>query len=65
VIGYLVAEELLEAVQVRGEALRETVAEFGRDRRVAGPRWPGREKPGEPGALIRSPARIGLYLPSR
>jgi hypothetical protein len=39
-----VAEDLLEAAQVGGEALRELVAEFARDRGVVGARWPSRKE---------------------
>ena len=41
-IGYLVAEEMLEAAQVGGKALGEPVAEFAWDRAVVGTRSPGR-----------------------
>ena len=63
--GYLVAEEMLEAAQVGGKALGEPVAEFGRDRGVADTRSPGRQEPGQPGALIGPPSRMKLDLASR
>ena len=63
--GYLVAEQMLEAVQVGGKALGEPVAEFARDRGFAGTRSPGRQDPGQPGALIGSPSRMELNLASR
>jgi hypothetical protein len=50
-----VAEEMLEAAQVRGQAVGEPVAEFAWDRGVVGTRSPGRQEPGHPGALIGSP----------
>ena len=56
---------MLEAAQVGGKALGEPVAEFARDRGVAGTRWPGRQEPGQPGALIGSPSRMELDLASR
>ena len=58
--GYLVAKEMLEAVQVGGEAVGQPVAEFGWDRGVIGPGWPGREEPGQPGTLVGSPSRVEL-----
>jgi hypothetical protein len=63
--GYLVAEEMLEAAQVSGKALGEPAAQFGRDRGVVGTRSPGRQEPGQPGALIGPPSRMGLDLASR
>jgi hypothetical protein len=63
--GYLVAEEMLEAAQVGGEALGKSVAEFAWDRGVCDARSPGREASGQPGALIGSPSRMELYLASR
>ena len=63
--GYLVAEEMLEAAQVGGKAPGKAVAESGRDRGIAGTRLPGRQEPGQPGALIRSPPRMELDLASR
>jgi hypothetical protein len=42
VTGYLVAEKMLEAAQVGGKALGESVAEFAWDRGVVVPRSPGR-----------------------
>jgi aspartokinase len=65
VTGYLVAEEMLEAAQVGGKALGEPAAEFARDRGVAGTGSPGRQEPGQPGALIGSPSRIERDLASR
>jgi len=53
-----VAEEMLEAAQVGGEALGELVAEFARDRGAVGTRAPGPDEPRQPGALIGSPPRI-------
>ena len=50
--GYLVAEEILELVQVISEALGEPVTEFARDRGVVGTRRPGRQEPVQAGALI-------------
>jgi hypothetical protein len=64
VTGYLVAEEILEATQVGGKALGEPVAEFAGDRRVAGPRSPGRQEPRQPRALIGSPSRMEPDLAS-
>jgi hypothetical protein len=42
VTRYLVAEEMLEAAQVGGKALGESVAEFAWDGAVVGARSPGR-----------------------
>jgi hypothetical protein len=42
VTGYLVAEEMLEAAQVGGKALGESVAEFAWDRGVVHTRSPSR-----------------------
>ncbi len=63
--GYLVAEEALEAAQIGGKALGEPVAEFARDRGVAGPRSPGCQEPGQPRALIGPPSRVEVELASR
>ena len=51
-------EESFESAPVGGEALSEPVPEPGRDRGVVGPRPPGRQPPGQPGALIGPAARI-------
>ena len=56
--GYLVAEKVLEAAQVGGKALGEPVAELAGDRGVVGTRAPGRQQPGQAGALIGSPPRM-------
>jgi hypothetical protein len=64
VAGYLVAEEVLEAAQVGGKGLGEPVAEFAGDRSVVGTRSPGRQEPGQPGALIGPPSRMEPDLAS-
>lgn len=63
--GYLVAEEMLEAAQVGGKLLGESVAEFAGDRGVVGTRSPSRQASGQAGALIGSPSRMELDLAPR
>jgi len=65
VVGYLVAEEMLEAAQVGGKALGESVAEFAWDRGVVGTCSPSRQEPSQPGALIGSASRMEPDLASR
>jgi hypothetical protein len=60
-----VAEEMLEAAQVGGKALGESVAKFAWDRGVVGTRSPSRQAPSQPGAVIGSPSRLELDLASR
>jgi hypothetical protein len=60
-----VAEEMLEAAPVGGKALGESVAERGWDRGVVDTCSPGRQEPGQAGALIGSPSRMEPDLASR
>lgn len=64
VARYPVAQEILETAQVVGQAPGQPVTEFAGDRGVAGPCWPSRQPPGQPGALIGSPSRIHRDPPS-
>jgi hypothetical protein len=56
---------MLEAAQIAGKALAESVAQFAWSRGVIGARSPSREESSEPGALIWSPSRTELDLASR